>query len=273
MMENKIFFNSSLPRSGSTLLQNIIGQNPKFYVTPTSGLLELIFAARANYTNSPEFKAQNQELMKKAFLNFCKEGMIGYFKAITNKPYIVDKSRGWGIHYPLLNQIYPEAKVICIVRDLRDIIASMEKIYRKNMQRSNGVINHSEMKGTTTFKRADIWLHTIPIGLAIERIGEIFHQGINKNMHFVRYEDLLNSPQNEMNKIYEYFGVEKYVHNFEHIEQITIEDDVVYGAYGDHSIQTSLAKLKQEHKQILGNDVCYSIKDKYKWYFDLFDYK
>ena len=64
MVEN-IFFQSSMPRSGSTLLQNIIGQNPDFYVTPTSGVLELLYAARVNYTNSPEFKAQDRELMDK----------------------------------------------------------------------------------------------------------------------------------------------------------------------------------------------------------------
>jgi hypothetical protein len=52
----KLFFQSSLPRAGSTLLQNILAQNPSIYATPTSGVLELIFAARGNYTNSPEFK-------------------------------------------------------------------------------------------------------------------------------------------------------------------------------------------------------------------------
>ena len=41
----KLFFQSSLPRAGSTLLQNIMGQNPDFYVTPTSGVLELVYAA------------------------------------------------------------------------------------------------------------------------------------------------------------------------------------------------------------------------------------
>ena len=42
----KIFFNSSLPRSGSTLLQNLIAQNPEFYCTPTSGLGDLILNAK-----------------------------------------------------------------------------------------------------------------------------------------------------------------------------------------------------------------------------------
>ena len=65
----QIFFQSSLPRSGSTLLQNILGQNTDFYVTPTSGLLELVYAARNNYSTSPEFKAQDAELMKKGFLS------------------------------------------------------------------------------------------------------------------------------------------------------------------------------------------------------------
>ncbi len=35
-MEN-IFYQSSLPRAGSTLLQNILAQNPDIYATPTSG--------------------------------------------------------------------------------------------------------------------------------------------------------------------------------------------------------------------------------------------
>jgi len=63
-MDKQIYFQSSLPRAGSTLLQNIMGQNPDFYVTPTSGVLELLFSARNQYTTSPEFKAQDSELMR-----------------------------------------------------------------------------------------------------------------------------------------------------------------------------------------------------------------
>ena len=73
-----------MPRAGSTLLQNIRAQNPDFYVTPTSGLLELIFGARLNYTNSPEFKAQDDAAMKKAFLAFSRAGMEAYFKALSD---------------------------------------------------------------------------------------------------------------------------------------------------------------------------------------------
>jgi len=116
----KIFYQSSMPRAGSTLLQNILAQNPAFYVTPTSGVLDLIYGARINYTNGPEFKAQDPKLMEKAFLAFCRSGMEGYYRSITDRPCVWDKSRGWGVHFDLLTVIFgSEPKVVCMVRDLR----------------------------------------------------------------------------------------------------------------------------------------------------------
>lgn len=270
---SKIFYNSSICRSGSSLLQNILGQNPDFYVTPTSGLLELIFAARNNYTYSPEFKAQDADLMKESFLNFCREGMNGYFKSQTDKKYIVDKSRGWGIHYDFLNEIFPNPKILIMVRDLRDVISSMEKIYRKEPHKAKEIINHNKMEGTTVGKRVDYWLSTQPVGLAIERISEILQQGIYKNVLFIKYEDLLTEPDRTMNKIYKYLEVEPFKHDFNHIEQITKEDDEVYGLYGNHTIQNKLDTLKMNYPEILGNDISNYIKNRYKWYFDFFNYK
>jgi len=49
-MPPRIAFQSSLPRSGSTLLSNIVGQNPEFHVTPTSGLLDLLYVARQQFS-------------------------------------------------------------------------------------------------------------------------------------------------------------------------------------------------------------------------------
>ena len=166
----KIFFQSSLPRAGSTLLQNILGQNPDFYVTPTSGVLELLYAARSNYSNDVAFKAQNPELMKKGWLNFCNQGLMGFYNGVTTKKYVMDKSRGWGIHYDFLNSFYPNPKIVCMVRDLRSIYASMEKNFRKNPEKDSGIVNWAELKGTTTAKRVDFWVLNPPVGIALERL-------------------------------------------------------------------------------------------------------
>lgn len=271
-MVNKIFFQSSLPRAGSTLLQNIIGQNPDFYVTPTSGVLELVYAARNNYTNSPEFKAQDSTLMRNGFRAFCHGGLTGFFNAVTDKPYVFDKSRGWGIHYGFLNTFYPDPKVICMVRDLRGIFASMEKNFRKNQDKDSGIVNHAQMTGTTTEKRIDVWANGQPVGLAIERLSQIFKEGVDKKMLFVRYEDLAQNPTKEMTRIYAYLGVPYFQHDFDNIEQITQEDDSVYGIYGDHTIRKSLKPLPNDYKEVLGVGACNWIKSTYQWFYDEFKY-
>jgi sulfotransferase len=268
----KIFYQSSLPRSGSTLLQNVMGQNPDFYVTPTSGVLELVYAARSNFSNSPEFKAQDSELMKAAFMNFCNKGMQGFFSAITEKPYIIDKSRGWGVHYNFLDSFNKDPKIICMIRDPRDIFTSMEKNFRKNQHLDTGIVNHAQMTGTTTEKRIDMWTNSQPIGLAFERLYQIIKEKNDEKILFVKYEDLCSNPTEQMKRIYDYLEVPFYAHDFNNIEQITQEDDNVYGIYGDHSIRQQLSLTKSTANDVLGVDACKWIKNTFKWYFEKFKY-
>ena len=271
-MQKKIFFQSSLPRAGSTLLQNVIGQNSDFYVTPTSGVLELVYAARANYTNSPEFQAQDSKIMKNGFLNFCNYGINGFFNGITDKPYVLDKSRGWGIHYDFLNSFYPNPKIICMVRDLRSIFSSMEKNFRKNQHKDSGMVDHSKMVGTTTEKRIDIWAQSQPVGLAIERLYQIHKEGIDKKMLFIKYEDFTMDPDSEMKKIYNYLKLPYFSHDFNNVKQITKEDDEVYGIYGDHNIKTKIEPTTSDFKEVLGINASNWVKQNYQWFYDIYGY-
>ena len=268
----QIFFQSSLPRAGSTLLQNILGQNPDFYVTPTSSVLELLFAARQNYTNDVGFKAQDPDLMKKGWLNFCHQGIEGFFNGITNKKYVVDKSRGWGIHYNFLNSFYPKPKIVCMVRDLRCIYSSMEKNFRKNPEVDPGIVNWKEMKGTTTAKRVDLWAQSPPIGIALERLQQMMTEGIDKNVLFIRFEDLTSNPQVELNKIYDFFKVERYQHDFKNIEQLTQEDDTIHGVFGDHTIRKKVKPIPPTYNHYLGEELSQNIINSYPWFYKYFNY-
>lgn len=272
-MPEQIFFQSSLPRVGSTLFQNIMNQDPRFYASSTSGLLELIYAARHNYTESPEFKAQDPETMKRAFLGFCRSGVLGYYNAITEKQYVIDKSRGHFAHYGFIDSFYPDPKIICLVRNLPDIIASMEKIFRNNQHKSSSLVNHATMQGTSTPKRVDIWFTTPPIGLAIERLAEAIRQGIDKKILFIKYESLCLHPEMEMARVYDYLKIPAYQHNFDNIPQTTMEDDEVFGFSGLHTIRNSLDMRPSDAREVLGRDVYDWIMNNYKWYNDYFGYK
>ena len=271
-MPTQIFFQSSLPRAGSTLLQNIVGQNPDFYVTPTSGVLELLYAARGNFSVSPEFKAQDSQLMQQGFRSFCMYALSGFFNGITTKQYVMDKSRGWGTHYGFLNGFYPNPKIVCMIRDPRSIFASMEKNYRKNSTKDPGIVNHSKMQNTTTFKRVETWASTPPVGLAFERIQQMLLDGTASNILFVKFEDLTKAPDAEMRRIYNFLQIPYYQHDFDNVEQITTEDDEVYGIYGDHNIRQRVEPVPNTYKEILGPQTSNFIKSKYDWFFQEFKY-
>lgn len=263
-----------MPRAGSTLLQNILAQNPDFYVTPTSGLLELVFGARLNYTNLAEFKAQDTAAMKKAFLAFNRAGMEAYFRALTDKPFVVDKSRGWGIHFDLLTMIFEEEpKIICLVRDLRQILASMEKKFRQNPDKHRPIENHNNLAGTTTFKRMLIHLQSPPVGLALDRLIEVHHRGWHKKMLFLRFEDLTTQPAETMKKVYTYLGLPEFAHDFDHVPQATVEDDSVFGIPGLHEIRPKVEPVRNDYPNVLGRDAIQYVQSHFTWYFTLFDYR
>jgi len=273
-MAPKIFFQSSMPRAGSTLLQNILAQNPNFYVTPTSGLLELVFGARLSYTNNAEFKAQDPASMRKAFLSFSRAGMEAYFQALTDKPYVLDKSRGWGVHFDLLNLIFEEEpRIICMVRDLRQILASMEKKFRQNPDRNRPIESHHNLSGTTTFKRAMIHLQTPPIGLALDRLMEIHQRGWHKKMLFLRFEDLTTEPAQTIEKVYEYLGLPAFKHDFEQVTQVTHEDDEVFGIPGLHEIRPKVEPFRNDYLTTLGREAVMAVQNQHSWYFNQFGYR
>ena len=128
------------------------------------------------------------------------------------------------------------------------------------------------MQGTSVPKRIDIWAQNPPVGMALERLSEIFRMGIDKKMLFVKFEDLCLYPDTEMQRIYQYLDLPYFEHDFDNIEQITKEDDVVYGVFGDHNIRKKLEPVQSKSKTLLGKDVCDWVYNNYRWFFDQFRY-
>lgn len=272
-MSPKLFYQSSLPRAGSTLLQNILHENPSIYATPTDGVLELIFAARNNYTNSLEFKAQDATEMKKAFLSFCREGMTAFYRSSTDRPYVITKSRGWGIHYGFLNEIFPQPKIICMVRDLRGVFASVEKKYRQNPHLNLGTADWSVLRGTNSNKRLEHFSNNPPIGPAIDRLYDSILMGTHENVLFIKYEDLTQNPKKELKRIYSYLELPYFEHDFDNVEQITQEDDTVHGVFGDHIIRKKVEYKEPDFRKVLGEKGCEMITEAYPWFYELFEYE
>ena len=272
-MVKKVFFNASLPRAGSTLLQNVMMQNPDIYSTPTSGAVEFLHQARTIYTNGDAFKAQDPKEMEKAFRGFCNAGLYGYFNALTDRPYVIDKSRAWTGSFRFANFIQPGSKVIVMIRDLRGIFSSMEKNYRKNPHKDSMIVNGAQLKNMTTDSRLQHFSISPPVGPSLEWLKDAFQQGYAQHMLFIRFEDFTSNPEVEIQRIYNYLEIPYFKHDFENIEQLTHENDVIHGIFGDHQIQSKIQPVPQDYTSILGFQNCDLIRQSYAWFFDRFNYK
>ena len=272
-MIKKIFYNSSMPRAGSTLIQNILGQNPDIYTTPTSGMFDLLTNSRSVFSDALEFKAQDEQQMLTGFKGYLKSALYGFYEPLTDKPYVIDKSRGWNAEWEFVNAFDPNPKMICMIRDIRAVYASLEKKFRKHPLIDHHLANWGNLTGTTTDKRAEVWSANPPIGPSMDRIYQVLVQGLHKNILFIKFEDLVVDPNKQMERIYEYLELPYYQHDFNNIKQITYEDDKWYGIFGDHIIRPQLKPVKNDYIEVLGPNTVKLIENHYAWFFNDFGYQ
>ena len=130
-MAKQIYFISGLPRAGSTLLCNILNQNPEFHATSTSGILEIILSIRNQWENVAELRASPNKAGKAAVTN----NILHNYVSIIKRPVYFDKSRAWIAYIELAEAILGEkAKILVPVRKITDILSSFENLYRKGLQ-------------------------------------------------------------------------------------------------------------------------------------------
>lgn len=263
-MNKTYYFVSGLPRSGSTLLLNILGQNPRFHVTSTSGVLDMLFLVRNQFSNLIEFKAS--PLPDEVRLNALR-GLLDGFYAHVERPVILDKSRGWLAYLEMAEAVLERnAKVLVPVRDLRGVLASFEKLWRR--QAATGQIGQEPQnyfEWQTVEGRCQVWSRNDqPVGLAYNRIKDSLQRGYGDRLHFVEFEKLTKNPKRALLDIYTFLEEAPFEHDFEHVEQLTHEDDALFGFPDLHSIRQKVEPMEPQWPKMLG-DVANQYKGQELW--------
>lgn len=227
--------NSSLPRAGSELLQALLSQHPEVYASATSPLLEYMFAAQGN-TTLAEATSQPKALMNAAFTGFCREGARGYYGALTDKPIVVDKSRGWLEYAEVLWAAFPEARIVCMVRDPEAIVASFERLYVENP-------GHPDARHLppTPKARREAWLapESKPLGLALRRLYQR-QQRPDSRIAYVNFDGLCAQPIEAMHRVFEHLQLAPFAVNPLRVTKAAEEDDRVFGLFGSHTVHPTV---------------------------------
>lgn len=258
-----VHFTSGLPRACSTLLQNLLAQNPEVHATATSGVHEMGYIAR-DFFETEEFKTFKNPLDgERQYLNFVKGGVQNAFNDDTDRPVVVDKCRSWIGHLDQLYKVFPDAKVLVPVRDVRGILSSFEKLRIKHPSRFVGIEKQNPQNWTTIEKRSQGWLNTPPLGIAVERLHDAIKTHKDK-LHFVHAEDLTSNPVEAMNAVWDYLEMDRFEVNPNNVEQYTDEHELGW-PYGEHKIRSVVKPLKPDWHNVLGKQFSEQIKQSFDW--------
>lgn len=271
----KFVFVSGLPRAMTTLMCNVLANNPRIGGGETSPLLEYTYAARTNFSQTPEVKsALTKEQMTDSFLAYCAGGIKAYAEQMTDKPIYLDKSRGW-VHYAdFLWRFMPEVKIVVMVRDLRAVCASMEKKYRANPEIMDMRENPQQQDFITIEQRVNHFLNDPPLGVALKRLYNSYQTKTLLKMHVVKAEDFTSNPEKIMRGVYDFIEEPYCELDYSNIKQVTIENDRIsdFGVYGDHTIRPKIEMLKKDYNDLLGANISSQIKLGNAWFYDNFKY-
>lgn len=249
--QKTFYFISGLPRSGSTLLANILAQNPRFHTTSTSGIMDIMFGVRNNWDKLVEFQANPNEAAKVRVLR----GILDSFYADVERPVVFDKCRGWVSLLEMAETVLGyKAKVLVPVRDIRDTLASFEKLWRETSKTSQ-ISQESAyyFKFQTVQGRCETWMSADqPLGLAYNRITDALVRGYKDRMYFVDFDDLTRDPKRAFEGIYTFLGENKFDHDFNSVKQVTWEDDSVHGFKGLHDIRSKVEPMPPQWPSVLG---------------------
>jgi sulfotransferase len=80
----------------------------------------------------------------------------------------------------------------------------------------------------------------------------------------VHFDYLTSRPADALQEIYQFLEEEPYEHDFEHVEQVIFENDLVHGIEGLHDIRADVRPIPSRAKEVLG-ELVEKFKGPYIW--------
>lgn len=261
---------SGLPRSGSTLLCNILNQNPGFYAGSTSPLPEIVGSFVKTISDSAEIKsalAHDSDKVTKNLQNML-AAMIYEWYGDTDKV-IFDKSRGWSFNSLLLQNLFQNIKMIVCVRDLRNVFGSIEKQHRKNPifdSAAGPLLKTIENRANTMLAPDGM------IGQCVVGVDDVLSRTPD-NVYILQYEAFTVDPATKIKEIYNFLEIPHFEHDYKNIKGVAEDLDALYLNKFPHEGSGEVkATDREEWKEYLSEDLAKLINTRYPKYNQRFGY-
>ena len=199
MSEVAPFFIVGVPRSGTTLLRQMLRGHPRLAVPPEShfvpaalnaasgpAALELILRDEnfAEWQIDPELVRERAHASDMSPVSVVRAAFETYAQA-QGRPRWGDKTPGYVLHMPLLAKAFPGARFVHIIRDGREVAAS----WREAWWGPDDVLATAH-QWRRMIRRAESGSKRLPAGSLLE----------------VRYASLVAQPREQLTRIIDFLG-------------------------------------------------------------------
>jgi sulfotransferase len=247
-----INFIAGLPRSGSTLITNVLKQNTNIHGEAVSSLASIFGTINASWSSIEANQEYPNYQAKKGILFSI---LQGYYSHI-NKNIIFDKDRGWIPLIPVIEDILQrQIKIIVCVRNPAEILSSFEKLRKENpifFTRADLTLR----EGSSIASRAYYYAGPDgPMGQAHRHIKDAIVMGYLDRFLFVDYARYCNSPKSQTKRIYDFFEMPYFDHDFNKLNQIEVYNDLAVGLPNLHKIKSEINKTTINCVEYLGLDL------------------
>ena len=250
----QLFFLVAMPRSGNTVFASLINQNPEIVCTANSITLDIMkelhhLKMTDMFRNFPDYRSLDN-VLDVVYDNYYKDWPQ---RIILDRGPVMTPG-----NFEVMQKHFKKPfKCIVLLRDLLDVLASYMKWYTEN---SDAFPNKFNLKNDE--KKLSWLMHKSgAIAKELEAIKNSFNYP--KICHFVKFDDLMKNPREELQKIYSFIEEPYYPHYFENLKDININgieyDDTVVGK-NMHKLHTG--KIEKIYNPYV-EKIPQRIKDKY----------
>lgn len=237
MTERRHHFISGLPRSGSTLTAALLRQNPRFHAGMSSPIASLFDGMIAQVSAGTELSSTVTNTQRARLLR----GLFDSYYADRDEPVIFDTNRAWTAKLPALMQVFPEARVVCLVRDVSWIMDSMERQFRQNAFEHTRLFNGPGERATVYTRVEAMAGANRLVGYPWHALKEACYSDYADRVIIVDYELITHRPAEVFTLLYEFLGEEPFEHDFSDVTYDAPAFDAQLGLDGLHRVHKEVA--------------------------------
>lgn len=203
-MNINLAFVGGCPRSGTTLVKRILDAHPRVYCGPEFGHLPRLAELYRTMKKGIELRRigvyATNESLRQSFRTF----MLSFFEPLAERfdvDLIVEKTPDNLLEFMALHEIFPEARLIHVIRNPLDVVASYLRCGAR-MPSSDG----DEKSPFRSAKAAAMaWKKRI---IHLKRIPEQFDDASFQRAYMeVRYEDVIADPEGFARRVSDFLKI------------------------------------------------------------------